>query len=1387
MKGDMMKKFKYLPIIFTLIVFYINAYAETYEYSLKSILGNTAQTTNSHGNAPFGLKMTLWLNDTHTITAKFERKDGYAFESVGYLYLQTNSEESNELQRIDCGNDHAVTDDFSQTMTSTLTLDDITATWSDDELLIYGRYENGNQYAWTGPITIIRKRSEASGSLKVELYTSSAVDAGAAWSYEIPDSQSGWSPWINSDEPFDNLSVGPLNIRFKPVSGWETPDNQKVIIKNGDITKTEGIYLSQKRSLLVMIYPEQARSAGAKWKAIYPGVGESVWYPGNIPVENFKVGETTVSFKSIEGWKTPEEQKIEIKSDQSTIIEATYCKDKPYSPVDLVASQGEFTDRLVLKWKAVSCVNRYEIFRSTKSIPSSNDRIASNISGTQYIDTNSDPGREYYYWVRAVNEKGPGEFSNYVIGYTNLKQPENVNATDGFYLGKVRIEWDSVPGASSYRIYRNTDSNFNSAECIAKDIEKTVYDDNDGIPELEYYYWVKAENSIMTSAFSQPDKGLSRLGAPENLNASDEAFVGKVKICWSPVKGASSYEYDFVLEKRTRKNNIREQADECYFHEGAIPGKTYYYRVRSKNHYGVSNWTNFEAGSSIMATPVIHASKRTKPDRISITWIPVEGATRYYIYKSEINRFSSAIKIGTSIGREYEFLTTEKREFYFWVKAVNEYCSSLSDSDKGYISDGCSFSISPKDLTVDAETGIGSVAVNIETHQSCLWHAESNVGWISILSGESGNESGEVTFQASENKSSASRTAILTIAGEAVHVEQIGMSQITLNAISTEGGKLLINDKEYSGTYTEDVDKGELVTIEAVPYDNWHFTHFSGSGVDTTNPLTIEIKSNTTITAHYTRTRACLNVTIVGKGQIFIDDDETDQKCVPQGSMLNLRAANDQSSAYFFTNWSGDYESNDSKIKVLMDTDKNITALFDGWSVDIHAEGVYLGGYHLSKVSLGVSSEAFQNEAPPAPPRYSSMMRLKFDNKYVNTDIRLDRQESYQWRLSVDPHGNMGPPQEPQSTILYWDKESLPKVGTCQLLDGYDLEKTTILISDMRETTEYTVTGLSGEQFFSVVWTPPDDDDDDQEQPLSPITMSLLCESENFGGTYKVNSTIGIDRLSKRTSSPPAPPVYSTAMSIISDDGKYLTVDVKEIGKQSYEWLIAITPAGNAVPIGSESTVNLSWELSNESYEGAFQLVKLIPKDGEFVVDEIVVQDMSTISNTDISGNSSPQFFKIICKKECPDCKVCEHQFELNEGWNLLSFPYLPDNNIVKYVIPNVDVVYQYLNGEYKEIAKTDSLETDVGYWALMPSEASFKVQGICNKTYSKSLSKGWHLLGCIGQQTMPETTVENSIEVMYEYIDGSYEIVTDCHPGYGFWINMLEDAKLTLESNEQE
>ena len=59
--------------------------------------------------------------------------------------------------------------------------------------------------------------------------------------------------------------------------------------------------------------------------------------------------------------------------------------------------------------------------------------------------------------------------------------------------------------------------------------------------------------------------------------------------------------------------------------------------------------------------------------------------------------------------------------------------------------DGCTYSLSPPSASFTALGGAGTVAVT--TFPGCTWTAISNVSWITILSGESGNGSGIVIYQ----------------------------------------------------------------------------------------------------------------------------------------------------------------------------------------------------------------------------------------------------------------------------------------------------------------------------------------------------------------------------------------------------------------------------------------------------------------------------------------------------------------------------------------------------------------------------------------------------------------------------------------------------------------
>ena len=279
--------------------------------------------------------------------------------------------------------------------------------------------------------------------------------------------------------------------------------------------------------------------------------------------------------------------------------------------------------------------------------------------------------------------------------------------------------------------------------------------------------------------------------------------------------------------------------------------------------------------------------------------------------------------------------------------------------------------------------------------------------------------------------------------------------------------------------------------------------------------------------------------------------------------------------------------------------------------------------------------------------------------------------------------------------------------------------------------------------------------------------------------------TIGVDQWSKKTSSPPDPPNFSTYMSLIASDGKQLRVDIRDMAQNKYEWIVMMNPAGNNRPFGTEGTSVIGWNFSEIPYIGRFQLIKVKLINKEFVHNGVLVYDMMQTNEVSITGEDSKQYLKIIWIKEEPTEPDCEFSFELETGWNLVSFPLMPERNTINQIFPDAEVVYQYGDGQYQEVKSTDSVTTGIGYWVLVLENAEYHIQGQSFSHYTKSLTAGWHLLGCTNIQTRLLANPVNSLEVMFEYRDGSYEMETECTPGYGFWVNMLADGEIALDRVE--
>jgi cytochrome c peroxidase len=91
-------------------------------------------------------------------------------------------------------------------------------------------------------------------------------------------------------------------------------------------------------------------------------------------------------------------------------------------------------------------------------------------------------------------------------GQGSLAAPTGVNATDGIYSTKVGLQWDTMRGSASYRIFRNTVNDPLTATDVGI-TQANYFFDASAVQNQIYFYWVRAENGGSQSNFSEAEQG----------------------------------------------------------------------------------------------------------------------------------------------------------------------------------------------------------------------------------------------------------------------------------------------------------------------------------------------------------------------------------------------------------------------------------------------------------------------------------------------------------------------------------------------------------------------------------------------------------------------------------------------------------------------------------------------------------------------------------------------------------------------------------------------------------------------------------------------------------------------------------------------------------------
>ena len=157
----------------------------------------------------------------------------------------------------------------------------------------------------------------------------------------------------------------------------------------------------------------------------------------------------------------------------------------------------------------------------------------------------------------------------------------------------------------------------------------------------------------------------------------------------------------------------------------------------------------------------------------------------------------------------------------------------------------------------------------------------------------------------------------------------------TISVSVSDGGSV----DNTGGSY----DENSSVVITAEPNEGYEFTEWSGDVSGNTNPLTVIMTGDKTITATFSRIQYTLNVGFVGQGSVSQEVTNTakTEEEYNSGDVVHLTATPE--TGWLFISWSGSSTATTNEIDITIDGTKSVTATFEEQISNVLQDGVFLG------------------------------------------------------------------------------------------------------------------------------------------------------------------------------------------------------------------------------------------------------------------------------------------------------------------------------------------------------------------------------------------------------------------------------------------------------------
>ncbi len=269
----------------------------------------------------------------------------------------------------------------------------------------------------------------------------------------------------------------------------------------------------------------------------------------------------------------------------------------------------------------------------------------------------------------------------------NISIPEGIEEiSHSAFSGCSKLETISLP-TSLKEIDKNAFYNCTSLFRVDYMGSESMWDDvridgdgNDAVKNAEITF------GMMDILPEEPDTPEVTLDVPV-LTAKASTTSGKPYLSWTAVDGAEKYEVYRATSKTGEFTRYYETTKCNYTNTGAIAGRAYYYKVRAICGGVAGEFSEVKGVTCDLKRPTnLGAETVASTGSIKITWDAVDGADKYYVYRSTTESGTYSFLCSTTKTSCTNSSVEPGKKYYYKLRSVDADNSNANSAQTPAVS-----------------------------------------------------------------------------------------------------------------------------------------------------------------------------------------------------------------------------------------------------------------------------------------------------------------------------------------------------------------------------------------------------------------------------------------------------------------------------------------------------------------------------------------------------------------------------------------------------------------------------------------------------------------------------------------------------------------------------